>query len=60
METPWGSVAGKLGWIAGQEPSFSPEFEACRTIAEAQGVPLKDVYEVAHRSFDAAKTPPST
>jgi uncharacterized protein (TIGR00299 family) protein len=58
VDTPWGCVAGKLGWIAGQEPSFSPEFEACRTVAETHGVPLKDVYEAAHRAFDAAKTPP--
>ena len=59
VETPWGAVEGKLGWIAGQEPSFAPEFEACRKVAEAQGLALKDVYEAADRAFDAAKQSPS-
>jgi len=61
VETPWGTVEGKLGWIAGQEPNFSPEFESCRKIAEAQGVALREVFEAAQRAFDAAKqTPPPT
>lgn len=55
VDTPWGQVEGKLGWLAGQEPSFSPEFEACRKIAEAQGVALREVMEAAQRAFDAAK-----
>lgn len=59
VTTPWGDIAGKLGWIAGQEPSFSPEFEACKQAAEAAGVPLKDVYEAAQRAYDAAKPPTS-
>lgn len=59
VETQWGPVEGKLGWVAGQEPSFAPEFEACRKVAEAQSVALKDVYEAAHRAFDAAKQPPT-
>ncbi|MBL9094867.1 MAG: nickel pincer cofactor biosynthesis protein LarC [Planctomycetaceae bacterium] len=59
VETQWGPIEGKLGWVAGQEPSFAPEFEACRKVAEAQSVALKDVYEAAHRAFDAAKQPPT-
>lgn len=59
VETQWGPIAGKLGWIAGQEPSFSPEFEVCRKVAETSGVPLKDVYEAAHRAFESPTTPPS-
>lgn len=59
VETQWGAIAGKLGWIAGQEPSFSPEFEACRKVAEASGVPLKDVYEAAHRAFESPTKPPN-
>jgi uncharacterized protein (TIGR00299 family) protein len=55
VETPWGQVAGKLAWIAGSPPSFSPEFESCRKVAEQQNVPLKDVYEAAQKAFDAAK-----
>jgi pyridinium-3,5-bisthiocarboxylic acid mononucleotide nickel chelatase len=58
VSTSYGMIEGKLGWIAGQEPSFSPEFEACRKAAEEKGVPLKDVYDAALRAFDAAKDPP--
>lgn len=57
VTTPWGDIAGKLGWIAGQEPSFSPEFEACKQAAEQHGVPLREVYEAAQRAYDAARPP---
>jgi uncharacterized protein (TIGR00299 family) protein len=53
VETEWGPVEGKLGWIEGQPPSFSPEFEACQRVAAEKGVPLKAVYEAAHKAFDA-------
>jgi uncharacterized protein (DUF111 family) len=58
VETSYGVIEGKLGWIAGQEPNFSPEFEACRKAAEEKGVPLRDVYDAALRAFEAAKAPP--
>jgi uncharacterized protein (TIGR00299 family) protein len=54
VETTWGEVDGKLGFITGQPPSFSPEFESCRAIAEKHNVPLKQVYEAAQQAF--AKT----
>jgi len=60
VTTPWGEIDGKLGWIAGQEPSFSPEFEACKKVAERHGVPLKDVYETAQRAYDATRATPNT
>ena len=56
VTTEWGPVAGKLGWVAGQPPSFSPEFEACRQIAERHNVPLKTVYEAAVRAFAGPNT----
>ena len=55
VSTPWGPVEGKLGWHADQQPRFAPEFESCRQIAEARGVPLHEVYEAAQKAFDAAK-----
>jgi uncharacterized protein (TIGR00299 family) protein len=55
VETTWGTVEGKLGWLAGQEPSFSPEFESCRAIAEARGIALREVLEAAQRAFEAEK-----
>ena len=54
VETAWGTVAGKLGWIAGQPPSFSPEFDACSRVAQQHNVPLKDVYEAAQRAFEGS------
>jgi len=52
VQTPWGPVEGKLGWLAGGPPRIAPEFEACRRIAAEQGVPLRAVYEAAQRAFD--------
>jgi len=53
VETEFGPIDGKLGWIAGGEPSFSPEFESCSRTATERGVPLKDVYEAAQKAFAA-------
>lgn len=52
VETPFGPVEGKLAWLSGQEPSFSPEYEACARIAAERGVPLRDVYDAAQKAFD--------
>lgn len=51
VETEYGPIDGKLGWIAGQEPSFSPEFESCSRVASERGLPLKEVYEAAQKAF---------
>lgn len=53
VETPWGPVQGKVGWLAGELPRFAPEFESCRPIAAAHGVPLRAVYEAAQKAFRA-------
>ncbi len=53
VTTPWGPVEGKVGWHRDQPPRFAPEFESCRRIAEARGVPLREVYEAAQKAFDA-------
>jgi uncharacterized protein (TIGR00299 family) protein len=51
VQTPWGPIEGKLGWMEGQAASFSPEFEACSSVAREQDVPLKKVYEAAMRAW---------
>ena len=51
VETEFGVIEGKLGWVAGQEPSFSPEFESCSRIARERNMPLKAVYEAAHKAW---------
>lgn len=51
VTTAWGPIEGKLGFITGQPPSFSPEYESCRRVAEEKNIPLKDVYEAARQAF---------
>ncbi len=53
VTTSWGPVRGKLGWLEGQSPVFSPEFEDCARLAREQGVPLRAVYAEAQRAYQA-------
>lgn len=55
VQTEFGPIEGKLGWIAGQAPSFSPEFESCSRVAKEKNVPLKQVYEAAQKAFEPKK-----
>jgi uncharacterized protein (DUF111 family) len=52
VQTPWGPVEGKLAWSVDGRVRFSPEFESCRRIAAERGLPLREIYEAAHRAFD--------
>jgi uncharacterized protein (DUF111 family) len=49
VDTPWGPVEGKVAVLPDGKERFSPEFEACRQIAEQHGVALREVYEAAIR-----------
>src|SRR5262245_14516995 len=51
VETPFGSIDGKLATLPDGHPSFSPEFESCRRLATEKNVPLKDVYDAALHAF---------
>ena len=51
VQTAWGPVEGKVGWLAAQRAHFAPEFESCRRIALEHRVPLRDVYEAAQKAF---------
>jgi uncharacterized protein (DUF111 family) len=55
VATPWGSVEGKISWLGDGQPRFAPEFESCRRIAEAQDIPLCEVYDAAQKAFDPAR-----
>ena len=60
VSTPFGTVKGKLGWLDGRPPTFSPEYEDCARVANAQGVPLRDVYNAAHAAYaQATPVPPA-
>ena len=47
VETPFGPVRVKLGWLGAELIRQSPEFEDCRLLSEKAGVPLLRVYNAA-------------
>ena len=51
VETPWGSVAGKVATLPDGSRRFSPEYEACRELATAHNKPLSTVYTAAQQAF---------
>ncbi len=51
VQTPFGPVLGKLGWLEGRPPTFAPEYEDCARIARERQVPLRQVYEAAVMAF---------
>jgi uncharacterized protein (DUF111 family) len=54
IQTPWGEIQGKLAVLSDGSLSFSPEFESCKKIAAEKDVPLKDVYDLALRTYGEA------
>lgn len=50
VQTRYGPVRVKIGKLAGQVKTVSPEYEDCRQAAEEQKVPVKDVYAEASRA----------
>ncbi len=51
VQTPWGPIEGKLGWLTGQPPRFAPEFESACRVAQEHSVPLQDVYDAAVKAW---------
>lgn len=47
VQTPWGAVRVKVGFLSGRQNTAAPEFEDCRARAEAAEVPVRAVYEMA-------------
>ena len=68
VQTELGPIRGKLGWLGDRPPTFSPEYDDCARIAAERGVPLREVYRIAHEAHAAAgasrpaaaEPPPST
>ena len=50
VSTPWGKVQGKKSYWE-EQVQFSPEFEECRTLAQAHNIPLKQVFRAAEEAF---------
>jgi uncharacterized protein (TIGR00299 family) protein len=51
VNTPWGPVQGKIGWLEGRPPVFTPEYEACARLARQHGVALREVYAQVRKSY---------
>jgi len=50
VETEFGSVTVKLGFLGDDRVQASPEYESCRQVAEASGAPLRLVIEAAMKN----------
>jgi uncharacterized protein (TIGR00299 family) protein len=57
VTTAYGVVKGKLGWLEGRPPTFSPEHDDCARIAAEQGVALRSVYEAAQAAYRGGPVP---
>ena len=53
VNTAFGPVTVKRGWLDGRVVHAAPEYEACRQAAAAAGVPLQRVYEAARAAVEA-------
>jgi uncharacterized protein (TIGR00299 family) protein len=51
VQTPWGTVDGKLSVMPDGRCRFSPEYESARRVAVAHQVALADVYQAAQHAF---------
>lgn len=47
VDTPFGPVAVKRGWLGADLVQAAPEFESCREVAERRGVTVRAVYAAA-------------
>lgn len=53
VETAFGTVRVKRAWFEGKSLAAAPEFEDCRRLALAAGVPWRDVYRAALTAAEA-------
>jgi pyridinium-3,5-bisthiocarboxylic acid mononucleotide nickel chelatase len=51
VDTSFGMIRGKLGWLENRVPTFSPEYDDCARAASAAGVALREVYDAAHAGY---------
>jgi uncharacterized protein (TIGR00299 family) protein len=54
VDTRFGKVGVKIGYLDGRPVTVAPEFEDCVRVARAASIPAKDVYEEATRLARAA------
>ena len=49
IETKYGKIGVKIGYLNGKIVSISPEYEDCKKIAKTSNKPIKEIYEEAKR-----------
>ena len=52
VTTPLGEVRMKVAQLNGRMLNAAPEYEDCRRIAEAKGIPLKQVIQIANLHYE--------
>jgi uncharacterized protein (DUF111 family) len=55
VPTRWGDVTVKVGYAAGVEVQYAPEYRECAEIAEQVRVPLKAVYDEVRSAYGQMK-----
>jgi uncharacterized protein (TIGR00299 family) protein len=48
VKTEFGEITVKIGTLNGKVIQIAPEYESCRSIATAAGVPIKEIYAAAN------------
>ena len=56
VETRWGTIQAKRGYLNGTLIKTVPEYEDCRRLAEQNRIPLRQVYAEALNNLDSADT----
>ena len=51
IQTRWGTVRAKRGYLEDQLIKTVPEYEDCKQLAEQHSVPLREIYEEAIRQM---------
>ncbi len=51
VQTAWGPIEGKLSRQPNGAIHFSPEYEACRRVAEEYRLSFREVYAAAERAY---------
>lgn len=54
VTTPWGEVRVKVAYLGDEAVRCEPEYEDCRAIADANGLPLREVRRAARRAAEDA------
>lgn len=49
VTTPWGEARVKMREVSKDEKTFEPEYDDCKTLAQAHGVSIQHVYETIKR-----------